>query len=558
MKKVLLLCGLAWLVFFQLQADGADEQLIKLISEKKWADLVPLFQDDSYSVLEVYFQNFLTIEFVVAQSNQLIYKAKFKDYAEIGNLSFSKENNLFAKLKIGNHIKPIFFIDSFKKYAVENRTLKIGDAEIIFSKGHFYQAWPAQTPLIFEGQWHFRLTPGDAEERLTLNRFFKSETFFKSNTSGIFILQDLGFLTETQFSGDVPALPTPELLDAFALYQKYFGIPIKQFNELWYLPIANNDNLLIFPKDDKSYYLFDFNDQISPDTQLRTSDDNKIVLSYNAVKEMKLNFGKEEGLEELKLSLFCNPEENLLSGTASLLFANSVPFRTLYLDMGLKIKANVDLDSIGISVVRKNQFYYILGPETNRLTLYYGGNIKFEDDYSDLFKFTMSGNVDRTVDQFFFLSRTQNYYPNPGNNFFKSSVKINLPDHFNCLASGELTESKAIQDRNIFQFTSPGTKGVSLISGDFNKKMKLDTMVPVNIFAHKNFHFEKYISIRDMKNAVNFLIKRFGKIDVPEINVLFRRWQYDGGVSNQGFIVFNIDESSPKQDQPGHSQQLPR
>ena len=196
------------------------------------------------------------------QTNQFVYKAKYADFAEIGNLSFSKENNLYALLKIDNQITPIYFIDGFKKYAVSDRVLTIGDAQVHFDKGFFYLAWPARQPLLFEGQWHFQLTPGDAEERLTLSRLFKNETFSQANKTGIFILDDLSFLKELPASaGDIIALDSPGLQKAYQVYQNYLGIPIKQFNEVWYLPIADNDNLLIFPREKDSLYLYDFNSQ---------------------------------------------------------------------------------------------------------------------------------------------------------------------------------------------------------------------------------------------------------------------------------------------------------
>ena len=63
--------------------------------------------------------------------------------------------------------------------------------------------------------------------------------------------------------------------------------------------------------------------RLTPDTQLRMSDNNRIILSYNAVKEMKLSFKKNEMLSALNLSLFYNPEKNFLSGTSTLVFASS-------------------------------------------------------------------------------------------------------------------------------------------------------------------------------------------------------------------------------------------
>jgi hypothetical protein len=524
-----------------------QELLVNLISGKKWPELAAVFADKSYASLENYFAAAQSIEFVELQTNQFVYKAKYADFAEIGNLSFSKENNLYARLKIDNQITPIYFIDGFKKYAVSERVLTIGDAQVHFDKGFFYLAWPARQPLLFEGRWHFQLTPGDAEERLTLSRQYNKDTFSRDNETGIFILDDLSFLKELPASGgNLIALDSPGLNRAYQVYQTYFGIPIKQFAEVWYLPIADNDNLLIFPRGEDSFYLYDFNSLLTPDTQLRTSDNNRLILSYNAVKEMKLSLKKNEMLSELNLSLYYNPEENFLSGTSTLVFATPQSFRSLSLDTGLKIKANIDPNSGGISLMRKNNTCYVLGTEINRLSLFYSGNINHDDEYSDLLSYAAAVPIEKTIDNFFFLERTQNFYPNPGNDFFESSMTVNLPENMNCLASGILVATSNAESRKLFKFKSPGSKGISLICGDFNKIKRLETRIPITIFANKNFNYEKYISHREMKNCLDFLIDHFGKIDIPEINVLFRRWKQDGGVSNQGFIVFNIDETNAK------------
>jgi hypothetical protein len=545
MKKITLL-AVVFITHFSLLLLPAPELLTSLIAAKKWSALAAVFADSSYTSLENYFDRAQSIEFVELQTNQFVYKAKYKDFAEIGNLSFSKETNLYTRLKIENQITPIYFIDGFKKYAVADLVLTIGDARIHFDKGFFYLAWPARQPLIFEGQWRFQLTPGDAEERLTLSRLYKKETFFQANETGLFILDDLSFLEELPAAGEVLRFGSPGLQKAYQLYQDYFGIPIKQFDEVWYLPIADNDNLLIFASGKGSLYLYDFNSQIIPDTQLRTSDNNRVILSYNAVKEMKLSFKKNEMLSELNLSLFYNPVENFISGTSTLVFATSQSFRSLSLAAGLRIKANIDPNAGGISLVRKNDTYYILGPEINRLSFFYSGNIKNDDEYSDLLTYTAAVPLKKTIDNFYFLARTQNFYPNPGNDFCESSITVNLPENMNCLASGILAAVNNVQPRNFFKFKSPGSKGISLICGDFIKVKTIETRIPINVFAKKNFNYEEYISHHEMKSCLDFLIDRFGPIDIPEINVLLRRWNQDGGVSYQGFVVFNIDETNAK------------
>jgi hypothetical protein len=547
MKKATLL-ALIFVIQFSLLLP-AQELLTNLITQKKWPELAAVFADNSYTPLENYFGGAQSIQFVEQQANRFVYKVKYADFAEVGNLSFSKENNLYALLKIDIQITPIHFIDGFKKYAVSERDLTIGDARVHFDKGFFYLAWPARQPLLFEGQWHFELTPGDAEERLTLERLYKKEAFSQANETGIFILDDLSFLKELAATGeDIIALDSPGLKKAYQVYQRYFGIPSKQFNEVWYLPIADNDNLLIFPRDREEdlFYLYNFNSQLTPDTQLRTSDNKRFILSYNAIKELKLSFKKSEMLSELNLSLFYNPEENFLSGTSTLVFAAPRTFRSLSLDIGLKIKANIDPNAGSISLMRKNDNYFILGPEINSLSFFYSGNIKHDDEYSDLLTYIRTVPDEKTTDNFFFLSRTQNFYPNPGYDFSKTSISVNLPQNMNCLASGILAAANNVKTRNLFKFVSPGSKGISLICGDFKKVKRLETRIPINVFANTNFNYEKYISNQEMESCLDFLIDRFGPIDIPEINVLFRRWEQDGGVSNQGFVVCNIDETNAK------------
>ena len=542
MKRLLALVLLALLLSWPL---AAGERLTRMISEKKWADLAPLFADESYRVLEAHFQKFLSIEFGPAQDGRLIYKVKFPHAAEIGDLFFDRRHGLYAGLKIGNRIAPIFFIDRFKKYAVENLVLHVGDATVSFDKGFFYQAWPVRSPLFFEGQLRFQLSPGDEEERLTLERLFKNAEFSQRSETGILILQDLGFLKGLDFAGDVPALETRALLDAYDTYRKYFGISVPQFKESWFLPVPGSDNLLIFARDKDSHYVYDFNSQVSPDTLLLTSKENKIMLSYDALKNPKPPAGADESLRELDLSLFCNPEKNFVSGTARLVFASAVPFRTLNLASGLRIRANIDLDAVPVSAVRKNESSYLIGPERDRLTFYYSGRVSFLDDYSDWVPYAWINPAAKKTDQFFFLSRSQNFYPNPGNDFFASSVTVNLPAHLHCLASGILLASKPVQDRVSYQFASPGTKGVSLVSGDFKKIARLNTKVPVNIYAGGNFLYERFITQPEMAEAIDFLVERFGALDMPEINVLFRRMPHEGGISHQGFVVLNIAALGP-------------
>ncbi len=558
-KKQLLLILFLWLPGMLLMADS---RLTELINGKQWTELSRQFSDNSWQLLEEYFKKSLSIRFVTYPTNKLTYKAKFKTYGEIGTLIYEKKEDKYLNLEIKNQIKPLIFIENFKQYRVFNKKISLGDASLFFRDGHFYLSHPFGQVLFFVGDWEFSITPSDPEEQVTLTRLFKENSIRKSGNWGILILKDKTFLSDTAFQFQSLSRNSP-VHPLLTIYREFFGIQIKQFKEFWYLPFKGEDNLIIFKKDKKSFYLYDFNQTISPDTRLRISENNKIILNYNAIRQPKFMIRKKDRVSQIHLNLFYNPESDFLSGTALMSFETPSSFRILNLDEGLKIKASLDLTLKGLSVIRKGKAYYFLGPRTNTLSFFYQGNIEPEIDCTDIFKRQTLEIETIERDKFYFLSNAQHFFPNTDLDFFKSRLTISLPNNFSCLASGQLMRSRQ-STRNTFQFESSGIKGLTIACGEFNLIKKIESRIPIKIFStaagveSKHFHLEafteplkkfksrfdlvsKYFNFKKLKESLDFLVKHYGGLDISEINMLLRKDIQEGGVSNKGFIFFNYN-----------------
>lgn len=545
---------------------GADQQLAGLITQKQWQTLPSMTGDNSHKILENYFKDAQSIRFVTYNVQKLTYKAKFPDFAEIGTITYEKKEGKYYNLQVMNQINPLFFIEKFRKYPVKEKKIKVGDANVYFENGDIYQSSPFGQVLIFKGSWKFEIKPTDEEERLTLMYQTKKEAFSKTGKWGIFILSDEKFVESLNSTGTI-GLEDNDIIPLLGIYREYFGIRIKQFNEYWYLPFKQDDNLIIFRKDKNTFFLYDFNGNLNPDTLLRTSPDNNIILSYNSIKSAKLSFRGTDKIDKINLNLFCNPGSNFISGTAKLTFKNPSPFKVLNLSKGLKIKANLDLESKGLSVVRKGRQYYFLGPSTNKFSFFYSGNITPNLDYADIFKKQIATSETTGMDNFFYLSRTQDFYPNSFIDFSETDISISVDRQFECLATGQLIETDK-SERNVFRFSSKSAKGISIVCGDFKLAKKIDTKVPINIYSSdfspksKQLHIDvksepgkyyssgfdrlnQYFDFKKLKDSFNFLLEKYGDLDINEINILFKRDLKEVGISEKGFVLylFNPDIS---------------
>lgn len=542
MKKcllVLLLCSTG------LQFAITQEPLETAIRNKDWPALAEQFSDNSHIQLAEYFKECQGVGFSLLRPNDLMFYARFRDFGEIGELTFTWENGKYRQLDLKRNIKPLYFIHSFSRYVVSDRTIRMGDAEIRFKKGIIYQGLPMGNLFIFSGDWEFRIRPDSEEERLTLRNLVRSETFAKDSQAGVFVFSRPDLLSGLP-EPEPSAGPVDEEAQAlFEIFQDRWGMPVPFFDELWYFPFAADFNAVLFNlKPGRSYYRYIFNPGISPDTSLVLFPDNKFYLNYNAVKGLKFTSQGIDELEKLQLNLFYNPQVRFLSGTAVLDFKETSNVKQVNLDPGLVVKGYGKSQGNELQFFHRDDTYFLLGQGLNRFGFYYAGNIDASGEGGELVRVSMAEQKGGAGDRCYILSRDQNFYPNPGNHFFKSRVRISLPFSWQCLASGNLNSQQKLGERSEFVFESPGTKGVSLVCGNFKKLLTVPSKLPIQIFGDPKLKIKNFFSVAEIQNCFDFLLEKFGGLEIDELNLLLRRQKDYGGLSNQGFIVFNVLDTS--------------
>ena len=176
-----------------------------------------------------------------------------------------------------------------------------------------------------------------------------------------------------------------------------------------------------------------------------------------------------------------------------------------------------------LQLFRREATYYLLGEDLNKFGFYYAGAINFSGQGDDLPKVRLGGRSTKNIDHYYTLDRNQNFYPNPGPHFFRSHIKVSLPASMQCLASGSLRSQCKVGERNEFVFESPGTKGVSLVCGAFEKLATLPGPLPVQVFGSPKLRLKGTFSADAIRGYVGFLTEKFGPLEVPELNLLLRR-----------------------------------
>jgi hypothetical protein len=551
MKRIIIICTTVCILLLYGYGQDSSEGLKNLIEEGKWRELGALFQDDSYNILEDYFSPGTSVKIITSRLNNLTYKAKFENQGEIGVITFEEKNGRYFNLKIKNQIRPLYFIERFKKYKAVDVKLSIGDARLHFINGHFYESSPFQWLLLFKGKWRFYIKPGDREERLTLTRYYKRPHFSKISKNGIFILTEKDFLKKLPVSGEAVTLGK-DLQAIYKMYRDAYGIEIKQFDEYWYLPFPAETNLVVFKKSKNSFYYYSHNSNQVPDTQLATSGNNRLILNYNVYKGLKLNFGPVERVSEMDLNIFFNPAKNYISGTSTITYKTPSSLRILQLDPGLKLVGNLDMNSRGLNVFRKKDKYYLMGAESDRLSLYYKGYIKPTPENFELFSIDKGQkNIGHKytgknkADLFYFLSRNHYFYPNPGNEFFKCNISVTVPEGLNCLVTGNL-EEKIVKNAVVFKYSSVATKGISLVTGNFGLDKKVEAGIPINFYTPTSLPFPNNLDLGEIKEATDLFLRKFGPINLSAIDILLKLGEKEGGVSNNGFIVVNLPYDKKK------------
>ncbi len=533
---LLILCGL------HTALDA--ETLETVIQKKDWPALAALFSDQSHLQLAVYFKDCQGVGFMLLRKDNLMYFARFQEFAEIGEISYEVENGMYRDLLLKRNLKPLHFVDSFSRYDVANLAMRMGDAEILFKKGTIYRGLPLGCLWIFSGEWEFKIRPESEEERLTLLKQIRSDTFIKEAQAGVFICSHPDFMDALPPPTTVRELADNEAKSLYEIFKQKWGMHIPYFNELWYFPFTAEFNAALFNRrPGKSFYRYIFNSAASPDTSLVMFPENRFYLNYNAIKGLKFTTQGVDELENLQLNLFYNPQMQFLSATAVLNFKEPSSLKTVSLDPGLVVKGYGKSQQHELQLFNRDGIYFLLGQELNKFSFYYAGNINASEDAGEMTRINMSNLSRGQKEHYFILSRDQDFYPNPGHHFFKNRLRISLPLPLNCLASGELRSHKKMDERSEFVFESPGSKGMSLVCGNFVPLLSIPARVPIRVYGAAKLKVTDYFQVDAIRDYFNFLLEKYGMLEIKELNLLLRRRQEYGGLSNQGFVIFNLMES---------------
>jgi hypothetical protein len=542
MKKHLLFCllilGCSRLAF-------ALDDFATLIKDKNWPGLAAQFSDQTHQQLAVYFKDCQGVGFSLLRQDNLMYFARFRDFAEIGEITYQVENKMYRQLVLKRNLKPLYFVDSFSRYVISNRSLRMGDAEILFKRGVMYRGLPMNCLWIFCGEWEFRIRPESEEERLTLLNQVRSDAFVKQAQSGVFIFNQPDFLDDLPLPTIVSALADNEAKLLYEFFQQKWGMRIPYFNELWYFPFAADFNAAIFHrKPGKSFFRYIFNSANSPDTSLVMLPENKFYLNYNAVKGLKFTASGVDELENLQLNLFYNPQMQFLSATAVLNFKEPASVKTVSLGPGLVLKGYGKSLQHELQLFNRDDTYFLLGPGLNKFSFYYAGNVSASEEAGEMVRVSMGDFSGDSKEHYFVLSRDQDFYPNPGHHFFKNRLKISLPSPLRCLASGELRSQQKMGERSEFEFASPGSKGISLVCGNFIQLLTIPGKLPIRVYGLAKLKVTNYFQVAAIQDYFDFLLEKYGMLEIKELNLLLRRRKEYGGLSNQGFVIFNLMESN--------------
>jgi len=246
---------------------------------------------------------------------------------------------------------------------------------------------------------------------------------------------------------------------------------------------------------------------------------------------------------DLSLRLFCyyNPANGHLTGIARFAFPDSSSQRTFELNLGLQVRAANSGGEQGKVTRIEDEQYRLQGSAQRTMNIYYSGELPDPRHSADEIGLPGSRKGDPVFDYFHFISRCENYYPNPGNQFATIETTIALPKPINCLASGQRVSAQETENMNVFTFSQPYGKGTSFACGEFQELSTIDSTLPVHIFGAKSFHFQRLFDPSAIDRPLRFFLDRFGPLAIEELNILFRRSWAFGGISNPGFILFDLD-----------------
>ena len=251
----------------------------------------------------------------------------------------------------------------------------------------------------------------------------------------------------------------------------------------------------------------------------------------------------EDRLLSVRIDGFFDPERNFIDATARLLFAQPASDRRLWLAEGLQLNSVRGGTAIALDFNRTAGEFMMQCPGAEELEFGYSGCLAPNFETTETGSSLETLGMRTPVDECRFLSYVTDFYPHPRIDFAAMDMSIRVPSGWNCLASGALRSVKPEPASTTYTFENAEAKGMSLVIGRFGPIGTVPGSVPVRVYGWPGFRFENFCSRSEIERILAFYYGRFGALGVPELSILFRRGLDFSGVSYNGLVVLNVDES---------------
>jgi hypothetical protein len=251
--------------------------------------------------------------------------------------------------------------------------------------------------------------------------------------------------------------------------------------------------------------------------------------------------------DEIEAWIFFDPDTRGIVGTARLCFHSPAGPRSFAFDDGLAID-DVLAPGVTVRLFRRDHRVYLAGDGLQRLLVCFSGLLPpWDVQNKQLASLPEEPAAGR--DRFLTLqSDGLPFIPCSRLRFSRSRVTVFLPARFNCLGSGVMEELAGSPGVRAFFFDTISSRGFSFTCGDFKRLGRVEGSLPVNFYGAPQLERNPCRDEKKIRQTIDFFASRFGRLDVPELNVLFCRAGFHGGVSHPGCIVcfFNPEDAGKR------------
>ncbi len=258
---------------------------------------------------------------------------------------------------------------------------------------------------------------------------------------------------------------------------------------------------------------------------------------------------EDNRLQSVWIDGYFDPGRAFLKATAGLRFSRSASDQSITLAEELQLNSVRGGGAPIKEVQRDSNQFLVRSTGTDELELSYSGTlVPRKNSFASSWQRGKQEDAG-SCDDYKLLSYVTDFYPHARFDFISMKVNVCVPNSWNCLGSGMLSEVRSQPDTRTFTFASPKIKGMSLVFGRFQqiglvpgRKLAPET-IPARVYGWPGFRYQRYFNDHLIARVIAFYTERFGPLDVPELNILIRRGCNFHGVSSSGLIILDVDDS---------------